>query len=69
VRKFLVQLLTLMGRKLWPPGPLPVEPRVRTTEEDRRHATRLEVEVRAELVRAQNDALRLRVLTDQEGRG
>lgn len=65
MKGLVVQVLTSLSQRFWPPGPPPPAPNPEEGEL-RLEATRLEHEVRAELVRVQTDALRFRAMAGKD---
>lgn len=61
----LMDLVISVGRRIWPPAPMPppVEP---IPEDVKRRVNQEEATVRAELVRAQSEALRFRVIAENQ---
>lgn len=64
MRGLVAQVFSYIGQRIWPP--IPPGPPLKPMDEEKRQANRAEAEVRAELVRAQTEAMRFRALTSQD---
>jgi hypothetical protein len=64
MRGIVTQVLSYIGQRIWPS--IPPGPPLKPMEEEKQEANRAEAEVRAELVRAQTEAMRFRAMTGRD---